>query len=66
MEGVLLLRKESWKLRKALRSEVGDTRYWRIDKGIRERSKKIRSKKCNHLRRKEENLRRKNVNCEKH
>ena len=65
-EGLQKLRKEGWKQRRAMRSRVGDTKYWRIVEEIRRRAVKIRSKERKRLRRKEENIRRRETDCERH
>ena len=64
--GLQKLRKEGWNQRKVLRSRVGDSKYWRIVREIRRRTVKVRSKENKRLRRKEDNIKRRFLNCEKH
>ena len=64
--GLQKLRKEGWNQRKVLRSRVGDSKYWRIVRDIRIRSVKVRSKENRRLRRKEANIKKRFLNCEKH
>ena len=64
--GLQKLRKEGWRQRRVMRSRVGDTKYWRIVEEIRRRSVKVRSKEKKRLRRKEENIKRRFNDCDKH